>query len=148
MKHHFMAVALAACFATPSSIANTAAPDCNCKEVSEPKVVKKVRPRRVRAIAPAPAPKPLVPLPNVSPVATASVQLANGNDHCVGAAPGASLGSGQVWMDRNCVLMRKSAMLTSLGKPEAALALLCRDVEMRHALESSGTPCPGPSARP
>jgi hypothetical protein len=146
MKHHFMAVALAACFATPSSIANTAAPDCNCKEASEPKVVKKVRPRRVRAITPPVT--PLVPLPNVNPVATASIQVANGSDHCVGAAPGASLGSGQVWMDRNCVLLRKSAMLTSLGKPEAALALLCSDSEMRHALASSGTPCQGASARP
>ena len=56
--------------------------------------------------------------------------------------PGNAPGTGQAWTDRNCLLMSKSAMLWNVGKQDAAIALLCRDADMRRALEDSGTACP------
>jgi len=87
--------------------------------------------------------------PPRAPVASAiAPALTSGSDTCMGSssigAQGVGLGMsfGSTWTDDNCVMLKNSTMLWNIGKPEAAIALLCGNPQIRKALEASGTECP------
>lgn len=84
-----------------------------------------------------------------APVSTAfAAPLVAGEDTCMGSssagAQGISFGLsfGTTWRDRNCMRLKNSRQLVSLGYPRAATALMCQDRYVREAMEEAGTPCP------
>ena len=93
-----------------------------------------VQPARVHVVAPVPTVTVLMP-PAPQAVAPAGT--------CVNVTSGRSDSLSMAWTDWQCVTMQKARLLQSLGKADAAVALLCSDPQMREALSGSGTACPG-----
>jgi hypothetical protein len=87
----------------------------------------------VQVVAPVPAIAVVVPPAPVAPP--------SGN--CVNLAAGRADGAAMAWTDWQCVTQQKARLLQSLGKGDAAVALLCGEPQMREALIASGTACPG-----
>jgi hypothetical protein len=61
-----------------------------------------------------------------------------------GVAFGVSIGT--TWRDQNCQRLKNSRELAAMGFDRAAVALLCVDDDVRDAMNTAGTPCPGASA--
>lgn len=87
--------------------------------------------------------------PPRAPVASAiAPALTSGADTCMGSTTvgaqgvGVGLSFGNTWTDDNCVMLKNSTMLWNMNKPDAAIALLCTNPQIRKALEVSGTECP------
>jgi hypothetical protein len=142
-------LALAAAVAAPPARAAEGDP-CPCAAPEPPKPAKPKRARAARKpVLPTQIALPSAPPPaNISPVATASVNVGAASHLCVSSLGANAATTGQVWTDRNCLLVSKSAMLWNVGKQEAAVSLLCSDADMRRALETSGTPCPAGAPKP
>jgi hypothetical protein len=70
-------------------------------------------------------------------------------DTCMGSssvgAQGMAFGVtvGTTWRDRNCQRLKNSRELSAMGFNRAAVALLCVDDDVRDAMTTAGTPCPG-----
>ena len=121
-------------------LASTAYAADNEKDcIDKPATVQKARKQRpavraVRVAASAPVPAPVVTVvvpPAAPPVIGNCVNLASSHSGTLGMA----------WTDWQCVTMQKARVLQSLGKRDAAVALLCSDPQMRDALSSAGTEC-------
>jgi hypothetical protein len=58
------------------------------------------------------------------------------------------LSVGATWRDHNCQRLKNARELAHMGYDNAAVALLCVDIDVRRAMSRAGTPCPGaaPSA--
>jgi hypothetical protein len=50
---------------------------------------------------------------------------------------------GTTWQDHNCRRLKNSRELAAMGFERAAVALLCVDDDVRDAMSTAGTPCPG-----
>jgi hypothetical protein len=81
-------------------------------------------------------------------------QLVTGSDTCMGSssAGGQGIGFGfslgTSWTDKNCVRLKNSRQLQSMGQNAAAIQLMCQDPEVRTAMLEAGTPCaPAAQAR-
>lgn len=75
-----------------------------------------------------------------------SVAIAGGAGCPNGATGGVSLPgfgiiAGGNWQDRNCELRQMAALLANMHRPDAAVALLCQNVDVRWAMIHAGTPC-------
>lgn len=93
--------------------------------------------------------------PPRAPVSSAiAPSLVSGADTCMGSttvgAQGVGVGFsfGNTWTDDNCVMLKNSTILWNMGKADAAVALLCNNVQVRKALEQAGTPCPDGRPQP
>jgi hypothetical protein len=53
------------------------------------------------------------------------------------------LSVGTTWRDENCQRLKNSRELNAMGFNGAAVALLCVDDDVRDAMTTAGTPCPG-----
>jgi hypothetical protein len=53
---------------------------------------------------------------------------------------------GTTWRDANCQRLKNSRELAAHGFGTAAVALLCVDEDVRGAMTTAGTPCPGVGA--
>jgi len=154
MKRISTAMLVLASLAAPAGWANgfDARCDCDTTVPSEQKPKPRPKPRVARKAAPAVRKVPVVVNEiNVQPARPpeVNVMLSQGNDSCVSSpVAGASLSSGSVWTDWNCVTLKKSAALASIGERNAALALLCENKDMHQALERAGTSCPGSAGGP
>ncbi len=62
-----------------------------------------------------------------------------------GVAFGVSIGT--TWRDENCQRLKNSRELAAMGFGPAAVALLCVDDDVRNAMSTAGTPCPGQVAQ-
>lgn len=129
-RHSPILLALACLLAAPAAHAV----DCDCEK--KPPVVRK-KPKKVQRVKVAAPALPPVAAPAPPPPNVVAVNLSAGTDNCIGSIDPRSNGL----TDWNCVLLRKSAALANVGKPEAAVALLCADQNMRAALEQTGTSC-------
>jgi hypothetical protein len=58
-----------------------------------------------------------------------------------GLSFGMSLGT--TWQDNNCRRLKNSRELAAMGYSRAATALLCVDDDVRDAMLTADTPCPG-----
>jgi outer membrane protein OmpA-like peptidoglycan-associated protein len=84
------------------------------------------------------------------PVGTAfAPALIASSDTCMGShgfgAQVATVGVaiGRTWQDENCQRIKNARQLDAMGFRRAAVALLCVDDEVRQAMRTAGTPCPG-----
>lgn len=89
------------------------------------------------------------------PVSTAfAAPLAVGEDTCMGSSSlggqgvGFGLTLGTTWTDDNCRRLKNSRQLVSLGYQRAATALMCVDPDVRSAMLTAGSPCPGDGPAP
>src|SRR6185503_5268130 len=87
------------------------------------------------------------------PVATAyAAPTIATEDTCMGSsslgAQGMAFGLsvGTTWRDQNCQRLKNSRELAAMGYERAAVALLCVDGDVRDAMDTAGTPCPGAGA--
>jgi len=83
----------------------------------------------------------VAPVPTVVVVPAPPVAAPAGN--CVNITSGRTDSASGAWTDWQCVTMQKARLLQSLGKGDAAVALLCGEPQMREALIASGTACAG-----
>lgn len=60
-----------------------------------------------------------------------------------GAVAGFGIAGGMSWSDHNCEKRAESAMLYLEGQHTAAVALLCQFADVKKAMASAATPCPG-----
>jgi hypothetical protein len=87
-------------------------------------------------------------VPNVT-----GIPLTSSNDACMGStsgsvsAPGIGIGFGTTWTDENCKRLKNSRELWNMGMKAAALALLCRDPEIKAALEVTDHQCPNDNTK-
>jgi hypothetical protein len=74
--------------------------------------------------------------------------LTTSNDTCMGSTSGSmniaglGIGGGSTWVDGNCKLLKNSRELWNMGMKAASMAMLCKDPDMREALEETGYKCP------
>lgn len=77
-------------------------------------------------------------------------QLVAGSDTCMGSssAGGQGIGFGfslgTSWTDKNCVRLKQTRQLQSMGEGAAARELMCQDVDVWMAFAAAGTPCLSP----
>ena len=156
MKRISMAMlALAPLLAVSSASAAGSTPDCDCNTASVSKQKPKPKPKVRRAAPPKSVAAKSVPVVineiQVQPAQPAiNVTQTSGSDSCVSSAAAGTPGAltGHTWVDHNCVMLKNSAVLWSIGKEDAALALLCGNREVREALESTGTSCVAGASEP
>lgn len=46
-----------------------------------------------------------------------------------------------LWEDKDCARRQTAAMLANMGRKDAAEQLLCKDMEVRHAMAEANHPC-------
>ncbi len=85
-----------------------------------------------------------------NPVSTAfAAPLAAAEDTCMGSSSaggqgvGFGLSLGTTWRDEDCVRRKDARELHNMGFRKAAAARLCQSKEVRDAMRTAGTPCPG-----
>lgn len=73
--------------------------------------------------------------------------LTTSNDTCMGSTsgsangPGFGVSIGSTWTDSNCKMLKNSRELWNMGMKAASLALMCKDLDNREALELTGFTC-------
>jgi hypothetical protein len=85
-----------------------------------------------------------------NPVATAyAAPLTAGFDTCMGSSTagaqgiGFGISLGSTWTDKNCVRLKNSRELASMGLRKASIQLLCQNKDIEEAMAAAGTPCTG-----
>lgn len=85
-----------------------------------------------------------------NPVATAyAAPLTAGFDTCMGSSTagaqgiGFGISLGSTWTDKNCVRLKNSRELASMGLRKASIQLLCQNKDIEEAMAAAGTPCSG-----
>jgi hypothetical protein len=74
--------------------------------------------------------------------------LTSGFDTCMGSTSGSvniagfGIGGGKTYVDENCKRIKLSRELWNMGMKAGAIALLCKDEEVRQALIDTGYVCP------
>lgn len=77
-----------------------------------------------------------------------SPSIGSGSDVCVVVRSGAvqstiiGISGGTHVIDKNCIMLKNSRMLASLGLKVSATALMCENRAVWRAMIMSGTPCP------
>ena len=74
-------------------------------------------------------------------IATEDTCMGSSSVGAQGMAFGLSVGT--TWRDDNCQRLKNSRELNAMGFNRAAVALLCVDGDVRDAMNTAGTPCPG-----
>lgn len=74
-------------------------------------------------------------------IATEDTCMGSSSVGAQGMAFGLSVGT--TWRDENCQRLKNSRELNAMGFNRAAVALLCVDGDVRDAMNTAGTPCPG-----